>query len=481
MTDACVVGAGPAGLTIARELASAGRRVVLIESGGVRSSPEAQALNDGDHEGAPYRGLIATRHRAVGGTANIWDVRVEDEAGAKYLPLDPRDLAGWPIDRRELDPYYREAQRICGLGPFEYGADHWTTAERRPFDTRGSGLTSGVYQFGSAATFTRHLPEALRKFDAVTIVPSSSVVGLRLDRRARRVQGVQVASSDGGTTEWSARTVVLACGAVENARLLLLAGLGGDDRLPWLGRGFMEHARDMSMVLVPRARELLDAAAFYDLHRSRDGVLVGGRLCLTEEAMERNGLPNAAMTLVPRASRGSRLQRMLLRLGGSRAARRGPYGWSHSESPSRSHDAFSITLNLEQRSHPSNRIELGPRRDRFGNPLPRLTLRWTDREQADLEKLRGLLGAWFRASGLGTLQVTDGRPPDLSAHHHAGTTRMAAEPRDGVVDPDGCVFGFDDLFVAGASVFPTAGYANPTLTIVAMAVRLARHLHRLLG
>ena len=135
-----------------------------------------------------------------------------------------------------------------------------------------------------------------------------------------------------------------------------------------------------------------------------------------------------------------------------------------------------MILNFEHRPHPFNRVELSTRRDRFGNPLPRLLLRWTDEEQAGLEKLRRSLREWFRVAGLGDLATAEGRLPNLNAHHHAGTTRMARDPRDGVVDVNGRVFGVDNLYLAGASVFPTAGFANPTLTIVALARRLGRHL-----
>ena len=148
--DVCVVGGGPAGLTTALTLGAAGRRVVLLESGGFDSSAAAQELNDGDNEGEPYAGLGLTRHRQIGGTANVWDVRVHGKPGAKYVPLSPRDMADWPIGWDELEPHYVEAQGVCGLGPLEYGAARWTTPAHPPFELNGTGLTSGVYQFGYA-------------------------------------------------------------------------------------------------------------------------------------------------------------------------------------------------------------------------------------------------------------------------------------------------------------------------------------------
>jgi choline dehydrogenase-like flavoprotein len=477
----CVVGAGPAGIVTALALGTVGRRVVLLESGGVRSSTRAQQLNDGDHEGEPYNGLADTRHRQVGGTVNVWNVPLHGEAGvgAKYVPLTRRDLAEWPISWNDLEPYYRRAQALCGLGPLEYGADYWATVVRRPFRLDGTGLTSGVYQFGSAKQFTTILPSKLGNIDTIALVPSTTVVGLDVDRTTRHARAVHAVADDGQRVEVRARTVILACGAVENARLLLIAGLGGEGCSEWLGRGFMEHARDFSLLIVPDSPELFAEAAFYDQHLADGGLWIGGCLTLTDDALDSLRLPNAAMTLVPRrrAMRHRMIRRMLRPFGWSG----GRYGWSRVRSPATAFDAFEVVLNFEHRPHRCNRIELSSRRDRFGNPLPRLFLRWTDEEQETLERLRDCISEWVRKAGLGRLQVIKGRRPDFNAHHHAGTTRMGLDSHTGVVDPQGRVFGLENLYLAGASIFPTAGYANPTLTIVATALRLAAHVDAALG
>jgi choline dehydrogenase-like flavoprotein len=387
-------------------------------------------------------------------------------------------MRDWAIGWDELRPYYEEAQELCGLGPFEYGAAHWSTATHTPFELDGTGLTSGVYQFGYADHVTRALADAARASEPISVAPSTTVVDLVMDQPARRVGAVRASDSSGRIIEIRPRVVILACGAVENARLLLLAGLGGRDG-ELLGRCFMEHARDFSLALVPHSKELFARAAFYDLHTSRDGALVGGYLGLADDELNAFALPNAAMTLIPRSrSRarrlGARMPHPISRVIGVASGDR--YGWSEVTSPAKAFDRFDIVLNVEQRPRPQNRIELGTRTDRFGNALPHLSLRWTEEEQQDLERLRAVLRDRLRAANLGDLKATVGVRPDLSAHHHAGTTRMSLDPQDGVVDSDGRVFGIDNLYVAGASVFPTAGFANPTLTIVALARRLGRHL-----
>ncbi len=461
-----MVGAGPAGLTVALTVAQSGRSVVLLESGS--DLLDSQHLSEGDHLGVDYVGLRDSRHRQIGGTANIWNVEFGSEPGAKYSPLDPHDLDDWPVAWTDLVPHYEAAQNLCGLGPFAYGASDWASAERQPFDLSDTGLKSAVYQFGSAARFTSDLPTRLSALENVDVITGSTVVGVHVHGGTATV----TAMSPQGPTTVGAERLVLAAGAVENARLLLLAE--GLERSQWLGRGFMEHARDFSLTLEPRTSDTFRAATFYDAHLSTGGVTVGGRLGLDHDAMVDLGLPNAAVTLFPRPSVDllSRVRRRI-RSGSVRA---GPYGWSpDADRPALFRD-FRLIVNVEQRPRPDNRIDLSERRDAFGNPLPRLHLTWTDQERSDLEQLRALIGRGLSSAGIGTVVEGGGDQPDLSAHHHAGTTRMADNIGEGVVDVDGLVFGTANLYCAGASVFPSAGFANPTLTIVAMAHRLAVHL-----
>jgi choline dehydrogenase-like flavoprotein len=475
----CVVGSGPAGLTLAHALGAAGRSVTVLESGRSDHSAEIQRLNDGDVEGEPYAGLEKTRHRGLGGSANIWNVEIGSQPGAKYAPLSPRDIESWPIEWADLEPFYREAQEVCGLGRFQYDAEAWATASRRPFDLGGTGLVNRIYQFGLANRFTRELVAELQAMENVRIVPLASAVGLEMNLSGRRVRGVRWIDGSGATFEERAECVVLACGAVENPRLLMMASRGSSPT-PWLGRGFMEHARDFSLELVPFSPDLFERAAFYDLHTGAGGTRIGGRLAISDDALDRFDLSNGSITLFPRSSSEARpsfvdrVIRRLYRRRGRRRSRR--YGWSEMTDPAGTFHVLGMVLNLEQRPDPRNRIELGARRDRFGNPLPKLFLDWSVDEQKRLDRLRSLLRDWLEVAGLGTLRFEPGRRPDLSAHHHAGTTRMAGRPEDGVVSPECRVFGYENLYVAGASVFPTAGFANPTLTIVALSRRLARHL-----
>jgi choline dehydrogenase-like flavoprotein len=498
--DVCVVGSGPAGLTLARELLGQGRDVLLLESGGKTRGRWAQELNSGEVVGDLYAGLRETRHRQVGGVANIWNTPVQGGRGAKYVPLDPWDLSdrpndplpGWPFEFEHLVPFYRRAQEVCGLGPFSYGAGEWTSPER-PEIPLEADLSTRVYQFGHGKRFTRDFPAQLRESPGARLLYNATVCHLEADARAERVFCIEGAGSLGRSFRVEARTFVLAAGGIENARLLLLSsrdrdvgasgGTGFGNQHGWVGRCFMEHPRDHALTLQPYSRRLFSDATFFDPFQAPDGTVVGGRIGLSERAVLHDGLPNASVTLLPKIRDRSTLIDWATRLwlcphSSGRRGFRGGYGWSRMKTPARWLDGFRLIVNAEQRPNPENRVVLSDQMDRFGLRRARLQWRWTEEEQEGLERLREALALWLDRSGVGRVHIRKGERPDPNACHHAGTTRMSVDPRYGVVDADGRLHGVENLYVTGGSVFPTAGYSNPTLTIVALALRLADHLQQ---
>lgn len=475
--EVAVVGGGVCGLVLARELDRLGCDVLLLESGSVRSDPRAQELNAGDVAGDPYAGLTATRHRQLGGTAHTWNTPVDGELGAKYAPLDPHDLEGWPIPWPELEPWYRAAHAACGLGPYAYDAASWSDPARPPWTGPDDLLENRVYQFGRGSLFTRRYPAELGASTGVRLLTGATVTALQRDRG--RVRGLEVRRSDGRELHARARQVVLAAGGIENARLLLASGFSHD----WLGRGFMEHPRDYSMSLLPSRDDDFRSGVFYDAHRAGDGTVICGRLGVTAAARHREALPSASVSLLlrPRERRPSAGLRVMRRLGLAPAPPGGGYGWSTREQRSRDFDAYQLVVNLEQQPHRENRVTLGPEADRHGVPRALLHYHWRPDEQERLDRLRRRLAGWFAAGGHGRLEYREGVPPDPNAHHHMGTTRMAADPDQGVLTAESRVHGVENLFVAGSSAFPTAGFANPTLTAVALSLRLAHHLRAVPG
>lgn len=485
--DLCIVGAGPTGLALARECLDRGIGVLLLESGGVGAETQAQELNDGRVIGSPYAGLRVTRHRQVGGGAGIWNTPLHGQAGAKYVPLDPCDLEErWPLAFADLEPYYRRAQAVCGLGPHAYDGADWAQPGDRLWSFPDDRIVTRVYQFGPAGLFTDRYPAALRAAPDAQVCHHATMSRLVPDALGQRVIEAQIETGRGNRLTAHAKVFVLASGAIENARLLLISRAQASipTWLPseWIGRGFMEHPRDSALTLHPGSPDLYREFGFYDPHVASDGTVIAGRFGLHPDLVRgKEGLPNASVTVLPRVRPVARRRpwgsRLLARLGGSAPGRRpGRAGWSRSPGGEGLFEGLRLYTNLEQRPHPENRIVLGDDRDALDLPRPVLHWQWREEDQARLERLRRLLATAFEGAGLGRVEVEAGTAPDPNAHHHAGTTRMSAGPEDGVVDSDGLVHRTENLYAAGGSVFPSAGFANPTLTCVALALRLADHL-----
>ena len=418
-TDLCIVGAGPAGISIACAFMGSAMDVVMLDSGGRRNESALQELNQGSVEGDPYAGLHLTRHRQLGGTVNIWNTEVENGIGGKFVPLDRRDLeqgdggfATWPIEYAELEKYYQRAQAFCGLGAFAYGAEHWRSALGAA-PALPAQLMNRVYQFGRAESLTGRYLRDLAKVGNIRLYHHATMRGLRTDRGDRRVIAVEATSGRDRPFQVRAKCVVLAGGAIENARLLLLSDqtLALGESRQWVGRCFMEHPRDKSLVLIPQSATQVEALRFFRRVRSPDGVTVEGRLAVAEHAVANEGIPASSVSLIPSELPPKGIARFLRRRS----------------SPSRSHPRFRLVVNLEQGPNPENQVVLGSERDSLGLPRPVLRWRWRESEQAGVDRLRRGLVEWLGA--LGTVQADGDRSIDPNAHHHAGTTRSTRIPR----------------------------------------------------
>jgi choline dehydrogenase-like flavoprotein len=242
----------------------------------------------------------------------------------------------------------------------------------------------------------------------------------------------------------------------------------------------MEHPRDRSLLLTPKADGIGSRLAFYDRHLASDGTIISGRLVPAEAWLAREGLPNFSLTIV--LARRARLVPWWLRARLKRLGwRMEPtgFGWTLGRA-ARGRPRLEVLMHLEQRPDRDNRVSLDATRDRFGTPRPILDWRWRAADEARLVRARAAARQWLEETGLFDVNVVP-RALDPSACHHAGTTRFHSDPRLGVTDPDGKVHGTDNLYATGGSLFPTAGVANPTLTIVALAIRLGDHLKTLFG
>jgi choline dehydrogenase-like flavoprotein len=528
--DVCIVGSGPAGITLAREISRAGLRVCLLESGGQKSSAKIQDLNTGTVDsthGYREEPLRHGRHRQFGGTANIWNHRIRGESARhiRYLPLDEIDFeqrdwvpeSGWPFGRQEIESFYERAKQVCGIKNLDYRSEALEGTKNGP-PWQSEKIESVVSQFGVPGIFLRHYCRELACDQRVTVILHAALLQLEMDPLSRAITSAQAGAPNGRKFRVRARAFVLAAGGLENARILLLqddlqsGGLGNQHDM--VGRCFMDHPTITLGMLTPFSSAFFGQVGFYDQH-DVGGQAIMGILHIRPDELRREKMLNLCAVFVPhfkslRANRTAVLHQLLVR--GPRFLRRrlftehrsthqggreplrplrqrlleeyyseGHCGWSRLTGLERRFGKFSLRALVEQSPDRSNRVMLQEQTDDYGQRKIKILWRWNELDLRSIRQAQKIFREELPAAGIGAfvpVEETVGSQPRRfdSPHHFLGTTRMHDNPRNGVVDADCRVHGVPNLFIAGSSVFPTGGYANPTLTIVALALRLAAHL-----
>lgn len=531
-TDICIVGGGPAGLSIAYALADTDVEVCLLESGTWTGNDATQDLCAGDSIGDLALDPATARLRAFGGGFRVW--------GSGCAPLTPLDFevrdwvpeSGWPFDFDALLPWYERARVLFGLESRELGRDGFLgTPARTPpsFDTPEVVHRFSRFSASPAGDPSVHRAR-LERADNVQIVLNATVVSIVPSDNGRTVERVIVQALDGRRTSVRARHVVLACGGIENARLLLLSdsvtpgGLGND--YDQVGRYFMDH---------PSGR--LGRVVGGDLHRIThpyEGSIVPGATtlcphpCLSDEAqrtrhllnarvrnfaVEADAPPGIAALRALRARRPSQDESSHLlieqRICDALDHRPTPRAAQVTSDPAwrlalrsglgaadllhalarKLTDRRMIELShvelfgfFEQAPNASSRITLGRERDALGQRRVCVDWRLTPLDEHTFRTAGQLFGDTMARAAGGRFEPaawlsTHGEATALhGTAHHIGTTRISDDPRRGVVDRHCRVHGIDNLHVAGSSVFPTGGWAFPTLTIAALSLRLADQL-----
>jgi len=528
-TDVCIVGSGPAGMTIAGEFVNSGVRVCLLDAGGNHAETDSPGLCAGSvhsPDGYDMNVLREGRARQFGGAANLWSHRLHKgrEAFVRCVPLDAIDFerrawvpeSGWPFSRQDLEPFYERARRIFGIAGGEASGSE--NGGRRPW--AAGEVEAIVSHLGAARRFQEDIKRTLADAPNVQVLLHADLRRLTLDPLSRAVLSAEVESSPGRKTTITARQFVLAAGGLENPRILLLndaqqgGGLGNQHDL--VGRYFMDHPSIMLGTLVPSSSSLFETSGFFDQH-TVGGRSVMGLLRIREEVMRREEMLNMCGVLVPRfkdlrsifptfwrriageAKRTVRrnLKSLYLRFfprpGIDAKAPPGSLldncydddctGWSRISRKGRRFATFSIRSLVEQVPDAANRVTLDEKRDPFGQQKVKLAWHWNEADLRSIRRAQAIFAHEFAAAGLGQFMPAAEcagpiRRAFSSPHHFMGTTRMHRDERHGVVNQDCQVHGIPNLFISGSSVFPTGGFANPTLTIVSLALRLADHLKR---
>jgi choline dehydrogenase-like flavoprotein len=511
--DICVVGAGPAGISLVDRLRDSGLSICLLEGGGFEPDLSAQRLYAGSSTGRGYWPLHGCRFRMFGGTSNRW--------GGWCRPLDPLDFeqrdwvpdSGWPIARPDLEAYEHDAAVLLELPDARFELPAWEQRLPPTLDIDPSDFENVIFRYSPRTNFAEVHGERVLSARSVRTLLCANVTRLDVAPDSDHVAGVQVKTLTGRSFSVRARATVLATGGIENARLLLASngerrtGVGNERDL--VGRFFMEHLHVPAGHLVPASSDM-DWRFYRRCHGAEADVR--GAIAATAQAQRRHGLLAASIVIEPEAYLSgtpflaappeltipiARVYRRLRRGPAVRVVERAraaaDLGWrwwrymatarvaraARARAPGADGAPLrTLYFRTEQAPDRDNRVSLGRSRDALGTP--RVELNWGLHE-ADTRSIAGWLetfDATVRERGLGWVLMPGEDWPEhvVGGPHHMGTTRMAADPGRGVVDADCRVHSSDNLYVLGSSVFPTGGYANPTLTIVALALRMADHL-----
>ena len=534
--DLCIIGAGAAGIAIARTFIGTSVSVCLIESGGLAGENSSQALYEGLSIGRPAFDSANSRMRIFGGSCTLW--------GGGCITLSKQDLShrdwvpnsGWPISYDELEPYYARARSYCQIESHDFSDGSFLTPLSRPAIPFNDGTLVNQVFARSPILFGQAYRDELGQAPNITVLLHANLLELQATADGSSVDHVRIATLAGRQGQVRARHYVLACGGIENARLLLMSdsvapnGLGNDHDL--VGRYFMDHpSGTMGSVHTDTPERLTQpydrnlgkgpAPSFPEIGLSgefqKDRRVLSGRVhpFAVEDAVPKGiqALRNLRATLRPPAQdEGSVLERRLCA-----AMKNGPSNGDDGLASAEGIGKLALRLGLgvgdivramaqkladkptvrsnrveligyfEQAPNPDSRITLGNERDALGQRKVCVDWQLTSLDTQTYHTAAVLFGTELARACDGRFELAPwlaagdhGMPEVHGTAHHLGTTRMSDDPSHGVVDRQCRVHGIDNLHIAGSSVFPTGGWAFPTFTIAALSLRLADSLRKLL-
>lgn len=502
--DICIIGAGAAGITLAREFIGSSFNVCLLESGGLEFDKETQSLYNGKNIGYPYYDLDVLRLRYFGGTTNIWS--------GVSRPLDTIDFgvrswvpySGWPLELADLTPFYRRAHGICQLGTYSYSLAENKDSNAPGLPLKGNSILTTLYR-ENPVNFGQAYRDEIKNADNIHTYLFSNALTFETDPNTSKVSQVAVGTLDGKRFRVKSRVYILATGGVENVRLLLNSnqaysgGLGNNHDL--VGRFFMEHLSITGAVYLPSQVQPMQLYVQGDASERRGALVPSAKAQQREEILNIYGAlyPSSLRSGVKAVAPGLVSSIMALRANMSIddigehvrriSADLDDLTLHTYRRVFRSGDVqreYYIVYQMEHAPDFDSRVTLDTERDRLGLQKVMLDWRFGDMERKTLRRMNAMIAQAVGGAGLGRVrEIPDdgnsGWPPGVrGAWHQMGTTRMSQDPKKGVVDANCQIHGISNLFVSGSSVFPTSGCSSPTLTIVALSIRLADHLKQVL-
>jgi choline dehydrogenase-like flavoprotein len=496
--DICIIGAGAAGISIALDWMNKPYKVVLLEGGGFEYDDRVQNMYQGKTTGQKYFPLKSSRLHYFGGTTGHWAGMCSPFDNIDFMKRDWVPDSGWPISRKDLDPFYARAHEKLKLGPYQYDFNYWQKQlpNLNPFPLDEKVVWNKMWQF-SVARFNALYRDTIIKAKNIHLYTYANVVDIQANENVSEVKTVVVKNYAGKTHTVKAKQFIMACGAIQNARMLLASntqashGLGNDNDV--VGRYFMEHLE------VASAELWLFKPFPTSLYTWEYGVTkASAELAIAEKVQIENKILNGTASLTPLSfSRHAKPRMETWQDEDPRKSAENMFSsWDKAAKEAEKDNkgsishAFELSTRIEQAPNPNSRITIGPEKDELG--VPRANLHWqlTALDKRSVRRIYQLIGQQIGIAGLGRVNLleflrdeNDNTFPESTngGWHHMGTTRMHTDPKKGVVDSNCKVHGINNLYVAGSGCYPTSGAPNPTLTLVALSLRLSDYVKKKMG
>ena len=534
----CIVGGGAAGITLAKELSDRFTDIILLESGGMNLEADTQDLYKGEILDPNHGALEEQRQRRLGGTTNVWGGRCAPFDELDFQSRSHVPHSGWGISRQDLDPFYQQAHDYCDLGRYAYDVKQALGVDAPvmiPGWDAPEITTDKLWLFSPPTNFKTKYRDWLKQTTKVTTYIHANCLKIITNADGNIIDYLECASLSKNYFTVRAHSYILAMGCLEITRLLLLSrdthqqGIGNQHDL--VGRYYMGHiSGDVGKVkFTPKQGKVI-----WDYEKTQDGVYARRAIALSPQTQKEHQLLNfRAILHYPEMSEPTHgngilsamylvksllLLRQTSRIYYSKNLDTSQlhttwiahfqnivqnldklgvfaYKWltqrllSDRQLPSvvlgSQSNTYTLHFDAEQTPNYNSRIMLGDELDSFGLNRLKVDWRYTDQDIQNVIDSYQIIAQTLQVTEAGELEFTAEQMPELIKQnlgvgsHHIGTTRMANHPQSGVVDCNCQVHGINNLYIASSSVFPTSSYANPTLTIVAIAIRLAAHFKQL--
>ncbi|MDB3997548.1 FAD-dependent oxidoreductase [Candidatus Pelagibacter sp.] len=485
----CIIGAGAAGITLALELSKKKFDIVLVESGDFKSNDTVQNLYAGYNTGKEYP-IESSRLRYFGGTTNHW--------GGMCRPLDEHDFikkdyvnySGWPFSYNELKPFYSLAHNYLELGKYDYSIDHGRELKksfRQCLLEKSVIIEKKLFKRSTPVRYLKKYKKNITKNKYIRCYNNINIINLHLSNDKQHCNEAHGVSIDGFKLNFKSKFFIICMGGIETPRLLLNSskqekkGFGNINGL--VGKFFQEHPHLYSGELLLNPK--LDPSKFFDCGgdwmnvKKKKPTSIWPIYTLTSEIQLKEKILNGSISL-----RGNLSNKSIIKSNN-------PLLKDYMEKMTSNifgHRKNSKLLRIpifsrtESSPNPNSKITLSNKKDILGQYKINLNWELNELDFKSIYKTLEYFNAEANRLNIGRVQInyedTKEKFEFWGGQHHMGTTRMHTSAKQGVVNENLRMHNVDNVYISGSSVFPTSGFANPTLTIVALSIRLASYLSK---